>query len=177
MRRKERRAFGLINQARGRDQYLQELGRIRLMKVLKTALWMALIVNPLSSHALRNLSSTHSPVGREDPPARGDGGLNPPLNVPSRSGRGMRTRWSSGGVLSEHDEHPSEDEGERRRPPVGECSIPEEDSDDRRTQQEDPAERQHDPKSPGGEAELLPNATRAKRKDGHGEHHEKDEPD
>ncbi len=62
MRRKERRAFGLINQARGRDQYLQELGRIRLMKVLKTALWMALIVNPLSSHALGNLSSTHSPV-------------------------------------------------------------------------------------------------------------------
>jgi hypothetical protein len=89
----------------------------------------------------------------------------------------MRTRWSSGGVLSEHYEHPSEDEGERRRPPVGDCSVAEEDSDDRRTKKEDPAERQRDPKSPGGEAELLPNATWAKRKDGDGEHHQKDQPD
>jgi Zn-dependent protease with chaperone function len=32
------------------------------MKVLKPALWMALIVNPLSSRALGNLFSTHSPV-------------------------------------------------------------------------------------------------------------------
>jgi Zn-dependent protease with chaperone function len=32
------------------------------VKVLKAALWMALIVNPLSSRALGNLFSTHSPV-------------------------------------------------------------------------------------------------------------------
>ena len=89
----------------------------------------------------------------------------------------MRARRGRSRVLGDNDEHPSEDEGERRRPPVGDCSIPEEDSDDRRTQKEDPAERQDDSKSPGGEAELLPNATRAKRKDRHGEHHQKDQPD
>lgn len=141
VRRKELRAFGLINQA------------------LKSK-----VQHPPAS-------------GGEDSPARGDGGRNPPLNVPFPSGRGMRTRCSRGRVLSEHHEHPSEDQGERRRPPVGDCSIPEEDSDDRRTQKEDPAERQHDSKSPGGEPELAPNTARAKRKDGHGEHHEKHQPD
>jgi hypothetical protein len=68
----------------------------------------------------------------------------------------MCGRWGCGRVLGEHDEHPSEDQGKRWRAPVCNRSVREENADDRRAQQEDSAERKHDSKSPGGEAELAP---------------------
>jgi hypothetical protein len=88
----------------------------------------------------------------------------------------MWARSVSGRVLSQHYEHHSEDERKPSWSPICNRSIREDDADDRRAKEEDPAERKHDPKSPGDEAKLAPDATRTKRKDHYREHHEKDQP-
>jgi hypothetical protein len=64
----------------------------------------------------------------------------------------MWARWGCGRVLSQHYEHHSEDERKNRWSPIRNRSVREDDADDRRTQKENRAERQHDSKSPGGEA-------------------------